>query len=215
MKKIILLGDSIRMGYDKYVKTALEGTAEVYYPKENCRFAQHTLRFLHEWAKKEAFPDDIDLVHWNAGLWDVLELFGDGPLSEKDAYARTILRIQKRIKLLYPNAKQVFATSTAVIEELFKSQFKRHNENIKAYNKAAIEALEGTGTIINDLFALTFNCPREWHNNDPTHFETYEGLENIGGQVISVICRELDISAEKVNIKDFQPEKYSVKNIGQ
>ena len=32
MKKIVLIGDSIRMGYDKYVKMALEGVAEVYYP---------------------------------------------------------------------------------------------------------------------------------------------------------------------------------------
>ena len=35
MKKIVLFGDSIRMGYDKYVREALEGTAEVYYPEEN------------------------------------------------------------------------------------------------------------------------------------------------------------------------------------
>ena len=28
MKKIVLLGDSIRMGYDKYVKEALDGVAE-------------------------------------------------------------------------------------------------------------------------------------------------------------------------------------------
>lgn len=32
MKKILLIGDSIRMGYDKYVKLAFEGEAEVYYP---------------------------------------------------------------------------------------------------------------------------------------------------------------------------------------
>ena len=45
MKKIVLIGDSIRMGYDKYVKEALDGVADVYYPGENCRFAQYTLRF--------------------------------------------------------------------------------------------------------------------------------------------------------------------------
>ncbi|MBO5010011.1 MAG: hypothetical protein J6D20_04860 [Clostridia bacterium] len=31
MKKVILIGDSIRMGYDKYVKEALDGVAEVWY----------------------------------------------------------------------------------------------------------------------------------------------------------------------------------------
>lgn len=52
MKKIVLIGDSIRMGYDKYVKEALAGTAEVYYPSENCRYAQNVLRFAHDWKKQ-------------------------------------------------------------------------------------------------------------------------------------------------------------------
>ena len=74
MKKILLIGDSIRMGYDKYVKEALKDSAEVYYPEENCRFAEYVLRYAHEWKKKLGCPDDPDLVHWNAGLWDALEL---------------------------------------------------------------------------------------------------------------------------------------------
>ena len=39
MKKVLLLGDSIRMGYDKYVTEQLAGEAEVLFPSENCRFA--------------------------------------------------------------------------------------------------------------------------------------------------------------------------------
>ena len=31
MKKVLLLGDSIRMGYDEYVKELLQDTCEVYY----------------------------------------------------------------------------------------------------------------------------------------------------------------------------------------
>lgn len=43
MKKVFLLGDSIRKGYDKYVERAFEGKASVYYPEDNCRFAAYTL----------------------------------------------------------------------------------------------------------------------------------------------------------------------------
>lgn len=39
MKKILILGDSIRQGYDKYVKMSFQDVAEVYYPGDNCRFA--------------------------------------------------------------------------------------------------------------------------------------------------------------------------------
>ena len=34
MKKIVLLGDSIRLGYEAYVREALGGVAEFYSPKE-------------------------------------------------------------------------------------------------------------------------------------------------------------------------------------
>ena len=49
MKKIVLIGDSIRMGYDKYIKDSLAGKAEVFYPTENCKFAEYILRFAHGW----------------------------------------------------------------------------------------------------------------------------------------------------------------------
>ena len=108
MKKIVLLGDSIRMGYDKYVKEALKNVAEVYYPEENCRFAENLLRFAHDWKAKGNWPDDVDLVHWNAGLWDALELFGDEPLTTFDYYGQAIFRIHKRLRMLFPKAKIVF-----------------------------------------------------------------------------------------------------------
>ena len=39
MKSLLLIGDSIRMGYDKSVKRTLAGKANVIFPEENCRFA--------------------------------------------------------------------------------------------------------------------------------------------------------------------------------
>ena len=116
MKKIVLIGDSIRMGYDKYVREALAGSAEVYYPEENCRFAEYVLRFVHEWKSRGNWPDDVDLVHWNAGLWDVCEIFGDEPLTPVEFYVNLIKRIDKRLRRIFPHAKMVFATSTAVLE---------------------------------------------------------------------------------------------------
>ncbi|MBQ8684639.1 MAG: hypothetical protein IJ514_00515 [Clostridia bacterium] len=64
MEKLVLIGDSIRMGYDKYVKEALRGVAEVYYPEENCRFAEYVLRYAHEWKNQGSWPSDADLVHF-------------------------------------------------------------------------------------------------------------------------------------------------------
>ena len=210
MKKILLIGDSIRMGYDKYVKEALDGTAEVYYPSENCRFAAYTLRYAHEWKKKLELSDDVDLVHWNAGLWDVIEIMGDEPISTPEYYENVIKRIDKRLRVLFPKAKIIFATSKAVDQP--KCTF-RHNTIIKQYNDIAIEALSGTDTIINDLYKITVNCPPELHS-DSVHYYTNGGTELIGGKVLAVICKELRISASEVNLENFSPENYDKDNIG-
>ena len=70
MKTVLLIGDSIRQGYEQPVREALAGVADVLAPQENCRFAQYVLRNLHEWKGSANVPDDTDVVHWNAGLWD-------------------------------------------------------------------------------------------------------------------------------------------------
>ena len=212
MKKIFLIGDSIRMGYDKYVKEALSGAAEVVYPEENSRFAEYVLRYAHTWKANLKLDDDVDLVHWNAGLWDVLELFGEEPLTPIDFYAYFVEKIDKRLRRLFPKAKIVFATSTPVIEGVAK-EFIRHNNVIESYNRRAVEVLSGTDTVINDLYTLAKSLPDSYHS-DATHFYTPEATEIIGGRVLSVICRELNISPSEVNIENFKPEKYSAENIG-
>ncbi len=215
MKKIILIGDSIRQGYDKYVKEALAGTAEVYYTPDNARFAQYTLRYLHEWRDQEKWPEDVDLIHWNTGLWDALELFSDGPMGELDFYSHMIPRIHKRLKLLFTKAKQIFATSTAVEERMFETPeiFGRHNSVIEDFNRAALAALAGTDVIVNDLYALTRNCPTVWHS-DAVHYYTDIGRAQIGGQVLAAVCKELGIQARDVNLENFEPEKYTAAMIG-
>lgn len=213
MKKIVLIGDSIRMGDDKYVKEALSGVAEVYYPSANCGFSQYTLRFLPEWKKDGKWPSDIDLVHWNAGLWDVLEMMGEGPFSSPEHYADMIKRIDKLIRVLFPNAKVVFATSTSVREEGYSEDFCRHNATIEKYNDIAKSILAETDTVINDLYTHSLGATPECCS-DMTHYGTPEGAAYMGGRVLSVICGELGISAAEVNIDGFELERYSAQNIG-
>jgi hypothetical protein len=88
-------------------------------------------------------------------------MYGYEPLTPKDAYADYIRRIDRLLRILFPKAKMIFATSTNVQEEKYKYPFVRFNSDIVAYNAAAKNALASTDTVINDLYALTENIPHD------------------------------------------------------
>ena len=203
MKKIVLIGDSVRQGYDKYVKEALKEVADVYYPKENCRFSTYILRNLIIWKRELEWGSDIDLVHWNAGLWDTLTMIDGEKLVPLEVYKENIDRICRQIKMLFPKAKMVFATSTPCIERLFADRdCKRKNSDTEMYNAAACEIVKKHGGEINDLYALMKDVPEAYHS-DLTHFYTKEATELMTGKVLSVIESALDI---KANVLDY--DKY-------
>lgn len=194
MKNVLLIGDSIRMGYDKAVKKTLEGKANVYFPEENCRFAAYVLRYVHEYQAL-AKGEHIDVIHWNAGLWDNLRLFGEEPHTPIDVYAYYIERVCIRIKKCFPDAKVVFATSTRVQSEKMGKDFKRYNEEIEQYNDVAVAIVKKYGFDVNDLYAVSAALPDEAHS-DPVHYYTPIGTEAFANQVLSCILPLLEISEE-------------------
>jgi len=202
MKKIVLIGDSIRLGYETYVKEALAGVAEVFSPKENCRFAEYILRYLLVWKEDWGVGEEIDLVHWNVGLWDVAHLYGEDTLTTPDYYEEALKRIVRQLRRFFPNAKLVFATSTAVIESGYGKNFCRYNQDIERFNEIAVRTLLPLGVEINDLCAITKDMPESYHS-DMTHFNTKEATKQIGDQILQLICKDLDISAEEIQIEDF------------
>ena len=190
MKRVFLIGDSIRKGYDKYVKMSLDGVAEVASPQENCRFTSYIIRNLFEWKKQSGW-DDADLVHWNAGLWDTLVMLDGLHLVDIETYGKNVERICNLIKMLFPSAKMIFATSTPVQEELFK-EHKRYNRDVEAYNAIAIDIVQKHGGKINDLYTTMSACPVSYHS-DLTHYYTKDGTRVITDQVLAHIEAALGI----------------------
>lgn len=198
MKNVLLIGDSIRFGatsnpeyktadspgYGVYVAEMLKGKANVYAPDDNCRFAQYTLRYLYDWAK-DIECEKIDVVHWNNGLWDVLRINGDEPLTPVDVYELMLGRVCKMIKKIFPNAKIIFALSTAVVEEWARPDFMRFNSDIEKYNEAAKRVLEKMGVTINDLYTVSAAFDNSLHA-DFVHFNE-EGSKILADAVIEKI----------------------------
>ena len=159
MKKLVLIGDSIRIGYGAYVREKLAGLAEVLYPEENGRFAQYVYRYLHEWQREGNWGNDADAVHWNAGLWDVIHLGDERPVTSPEQYAATLGQTARRIRLLFPRAVSVFALSTPVVEAGYGPDFWRSNAEIERYNDIARDVLTKEGVLIDDLVTKGTNEP--------------------------------------------------------
>lgn len=197
MKKIFLIGDSIRKGYDRYVKESMADIAEVYYHDENSRFSEYILRCVHSW-KSDVNLDNADAIHWNVGHWDTLRIYGDDCLTRPEVYADNLERISKRLEFLFPNSKQIFATSTPVIESGYIADFEvRYNSDVEKYNDIAREVLEKRGVIINDLYALLKDDQERLHS-DQSHFYTADATEIIGSAVNNVLCDVLDLDKSKL-----------------
>ena len=194
LPKVVLLGDSIRIGYDRYVRDALFGQAEVLFPGENCAFAQNVLRRVNLWKDDGKWGNDVVLVHWNAGLWDCLHLDGEGPLTPLPVYRDFLTRIHRRLRRHFPAARLIFATSTPVIEEGYTnpSLYARFNTEIEAFNAAAREALEPVGETIDDLYVVMAQAPNDEHS-DMTHWYTPAGTKRIGDAVLASVCAALGI----------------------
>ncbi|MGI6745089.1 MAG: SGNH/GDSL hydrolase family protein [Acutalibacteraceae bacterium] len=170
MKKILLLGDSIRENYQERVKELLKGDGcEVFHPDENCRFSRYTLNSLRHWLPKCTNPD---VIHWNNGLWDVMTVYPeDGCFTELSDYIRDMGRILRELKKT--GAKVIFATTTAVGD----GNPNRLNETIELYNTTLINALGKKLDEVNDLYSLTRPRNNVYIRLDDKVHLTDEGIE--------------------------------------
>lgn len=181
MKKVLLLGDSIRLNYMPMVCRVLDGRADVSGPADNCRFAKYTLFYIPEWLSTFGKPD---IIHWNNGLWDVSHSGRDGNLSPMAHYVSDIMRVFAELKKT--GAKIIFATSTPVKEG--NPTF--DNQSIRAYNAAVVPLLRDQGVEINDLHAFVTPNAGEFICDDLTHLSK-EGIKAVGGRVAGVIEKYL------------------------
>ena len=178
-KKVVLLGDSIRlMGYGLHVPAILGDEYEVWQPEDNCRFTFYTLRMLFDYKEHMM---GADVIHWNNGLWDTSDFFGDGPFTPIDLYVEQLKRIARILKTYAPTV--IFATTTVPTPDCIGDQ---DHDRIKAFNKAAIEALEPMGIIINDIFPMVYGHTDEMICDDKLHLSEV-GAKTIAARVADVI----------------------------
>ncbi len=177
MKKIILLGDSIRLSYQNRVRELLGPDYTVWQPEDNGRFAAYTLRMLYDYREQ---MKDADIIHFNCGLWDMCDLFGDGPFTPLEVYVEQMVRIATILKTYAPVV--IFAATTPPDPQMWGHDINR----VRAYNAAASAALEPLGVIVNDLFTPVAEDIDRMIAADHLHASPY-GVEVLAQQVASLL----------------------------
>ena len=188
MDTLLLIGDSIRMFYCKYVREEMGDRMNVVWPEENCRFSLYTLRNMWEWANLAENPEDVVAVHWNNGLWDVTRRTIDGEcLVSKEEYARNLERLIVEFHGRFPKAKIIWATITPV-DPAFPTA---RNDDIDAYNEIALGIMAKHNIPVNDLHATMAAHPEYIRRDDLIH-ETEEGARVLARLVKEAVLKALD-----------------------
>jgi lysophospholipase L1-like esterase len=190
MKTILLIGDSIRMGYEATVRAELAGVADVWSPQENGGTSRNVLAHLQEWVLDRTPA----LVHLNCGLHDLKREFGQTenavPLAEYRAnLGRLFDAVRQRTA-----ARLIWAATTPVNEEWHhrNKPFDRLERDVDAYNRVAREEAEARGIPVDDLFAVVRDAGRDrLLLSDGVHFNP-EGCTLLGKAVAACLRAHLE-----------------------
>ncbi|HPT28479.1 MAG TPA: SGNH/GDSL hydrolase family protein [Bryobacteraceae bacterium] len=186
LPRVLILGDSISIGYTLPTRAALSGVANVHRAKENCGPTTVGVQNVESWLGK----DKWDVIHFNFGLHDLKQMFDGYYQVSPDDYERNLRRIVFRLR--QTGAKLIFATTTPVPEG--KLSPPRLPADVALYNERALKVMKDNGVAVDDLFAFALPHLAEWQLPANVHF-TDAGSEALGKEVARIIAGALKTPA--------------------
>lgn len=192
--RILIIGDSISIGYTPFVIEDLKNIAEVVHNPGN---AQHTgtgLEKIKEWVGN----GDWDIIQFNWGLWDLCyrhpdsELYGNrdkikGKITyTPKEYGANLDSLVKRLKKA-TKARLVFVTTTYIPEH----EAGRYQKDAVKYNRVAKEVMRANKILINDIYATSKAIHKTFgKGDDDVHF-TDKGYEKLAIPISAFLEKEL------------------------
>jgi acyl-CoA thioesterase-1 len=197
LPRVLLIGDSISIGYTVPVRKYLAGKATVHRPPDNCQHTGYGLEKLGGWLGEGKW----NVIHFNWGIWDTHYLdVTSGELVGSNiemTRPRESIRIRHDLDHYRANLEQlvgelkqtggrlIWASSTPI---LFRTgeRFK----DLERYNAVAASVMKKNNIAIDDLYALSLPNATTWQSDDRCHFAPM-GNEKLGQAVGEAILREL------------------------
>lgn len=189
LPRVLLLGDSISMGYTLPVRRRLEGVANVHRPLENCGDTARGIERIERWLGEGRWA----VIHFNFGLHDLKFLDAKGtyvdPAKGKQVatpmqYADQLRRLVARLKRA--GAQVIFATTTPVPP----SSLGRVAGGEAVYNAAATAIMAEEGIPVNDLHRLMAEDRPVWQRPANVHY-TDAGYDRMAEAVTASMLNAL------------------------
>lgn len=197
LPRVLLIGDSISMGYTVPVRDRLKGKANVHRPLTNAGPTTRGLAELDNWlaAANTGGPSDRkwDVIHFNFGLHDLKYADGKGTIADVTTgkqqvppaeYERNLRELVKRLRAT--DAALVWCSTTPVPEG---TTGRIAGDEVR-YNDVAARVMKEGGVATNDLFAFSKARLADIQRPANVHFSD-EGSTVLAEQVAEAIVAAL------------------------
>jgi acyl-CoA thioesterase-1 len=186
LPRVLLIGDSISIGYTLDVRKLLEGKANVLRIPVNGGPTTNGMKSLDKWLGTGKW----DVIHFNWGLHDVKRM-KDGKMNAAgewqvapDVYKKNLETLVQKLKAT--GAKLIWATTTPVPEG---ADGRVKDDEAKA-NVLAAEVMKVNGVAADDLYARALPQLQQLQRPKNVHF-TDEGYAFLARQVADSILAAL------------------------
>ncbi len=180
LPRVLLIGDSISIGYTVAVREALAGKANVHRPAANCGPTIRGLEAIDSWIGDGKW----DVIHFNWGLHD-LKYMGDKQQVPLPEYEKNMTTLVERLKKT--GAKLIWCATTPVPEGCSPP---RTDADVMAYNAVAAKIMKANDISTDDLYAFALPKLKEIQRPANVHFSP-EGSKVLAGQVAKTILEAL------------------------
>ena len=178
LPRVLLIGDSISIGYTVPVRKALAGKANVHRIPENGADTVNGLKKIDSWLGDSHW----DVIHCNWGLHDLKVTPEGGRQVPIEVYEKNLTALVDRLKTT--GAQLIWATTTPVPEG--KQNPPRDPLDLPRYNAAARRVMESRSIAIDDLYAAVLPRLAEIQLPVNVHFNN-AGWALLGSKVAAAI----------------------------
>ncbi len=183
LPRVLIIGDSVSMGYTLPTRYLLKGRANVHRVQTNASSSGFGLSQLSKWLGNAKW----DVIHFNFGLHDAKQLPEGLRHADLDAYEKNLRELVKQLKAT--GAKLIWATTTPVPNGGILAPDRRF-DSVDKYNAVALKVMNENGVAIDDLnAAITPHLDTMQRKND-VHY-TKEGYDLLAKQVAASIETQL------------------------